>query len=130
LAAITCALAPTYVLRWHYGFYPTTLLEHAIAATLVVFAVETWRGGHAIEWRNPLMYPTVLFLLASAISVVAAPNKVAAIGLFKAYMVEPIALAVVLVNTVTTVRRALVVFAGLGVAGLALGIPQWWFLKR
>jgi O-antigen ligase len=117
-------LAPTYVLRWHYGFYPTTLLEHAIAATLVVFAVETWRGQHRIEWRSPLTYPTLVFLLASAISVVVAPNKVAALGLFKAYMVEPVALALVLFNSVTTARRALVVFSGLAVAGLGLGVPN------
>ena len=117
-------MAPTYVVRWHYGFYPTTLLEHAIMATLVVFAVETWRAPNCIVWRSPLTYPTLLFLLASAMSVVAAPNKVAALGLFKAYMVESIALALVLVNSVTTARRALVVFSGLALAGLALGIPN------
>jgi O-antigen ligase len=110
--------------RWHYGFYPTTLLEHAIVATLVVFAIETWRGGYHPEWRSPLTYPTLLFLLASAVSVGAAPNKVAALGLFRAYMVEPIALAFVLVNSVTTARRALVAFSGLAVAGLALCIPN------
>jgi putative inorganic carbon (HCO3(-)) transporter len=110
--------------RWHYSFYPTTLLEHAIAATLIVFAVESWRERHRIEWRSPLTYPTLLFLSASAISVVMAPNKVAALGLFRAYMVEPIAMALVLLNSATTARRALVVFSGLAVAGLALAIPN------
>jgi hypothetical protein len=28
--AITAALAPPYVVRWHVGFYPTTALEAGI----------------------------------------------------------------------------------------------------
>ena len=53
--ALACALAPAYALRWHVGFYPTTLLEVAIPASLVVFAAEYRRDRRPLAWRNPLL---------------------------------------------------------------------------
>jgi O-antigen ligase len=124
LAAITCALAPTYVVRWHYLFYPTTLLEHAIGITVVVFAVETWRARGRVGWRSAFLIPTLLLIVAAALSVLFAPSRVAALGLFRAYFIEPIAFAVVLLNVVTTPRRALMILGGLAVAGAAVGAPN------
>ncbi len=121
---MTCALAPAYVVRWHYGPYPTTLLEHAIAATAVAFAYETWRRPARLDWRNPYLGPTILFLLAGAISVVVAPSQVAALGLYRAYLIEPILFAFVLVQAVTSARRALLVLAGFAVAGVAVAVPN------
>jgi len=71
--------------RWHYGLYPTTLLEHAIGATIVAFAVETWRGGaRRLTWRTPFTVPILLFIVAGALSVFAAPSRTAALGLYRA----------------------------------------------
>lgn len=121
--AITCALAPAYTVRWHIAFYPTTLLENAIVLTVLIYVFETVRGHHAIHWRNAFVIPTLLFIVAGAISVVTAPSLTAAAGLYRAYIVEPIAFALVLVNVVRSPRRALLVTAGLmlgaTVAGLA-----------
>jgi O-antigen ligase len=121
--ALACALAPAYALRWHVGFYPTTLLEVAILASLVVFAVEYWRDGRPLVWRNPVLIPTLLFVVAGAISVLVAPNRVAGLGLYRAYLLEPIAFGFVLLNVLRTPARALLVvgglFAGATVAGLA-----------
>src|SRR5712692_6423192 len=115
---------PAYVVRWHYGFYPTTLLEHAIVATVVVFAVETWRAHGRLVWRTPWTVPALLFILAGAISVVTAPNKFAALGLFRAYLIEPIVFAVVLVHAVTTWRRAVLILSGFGIAGAVVGVAN------
>ena len=111
-------------MRWHYGFYPTTLLEHAIAFTVVVFAVETWRARGQVHWRGPFTWPALLLLVAAALDVVAAPGLSAALGLFRAYFIEPIAFAFVLVHVVTSVRRAYVVLGGLAVAGIWVGAPN------
>ena len=124
LAAITCALAPAYVVRWHYGFYPTTLLEHAILATIAAFIVEAWRARERVAWRTAFTWPALVFVLAGAISVVAAPNRTAALGLYRAYLLEPIAFAFVLFHIVTTWRRAALVLSGFAVAGMAVGIPN------
>ena len=112
------------MLRWHYGFYPTTLLENSILVTLLAFAVETWRGHEAMEWRTPFTAPTLLLILAAAISVVVAPSRLAGLGLFRAYFIEPVAFAFVLMHSVTTWRRAALVLAGLGVAGAIVGIAN------
>src|SRR5438045_964929 len=117
-------MAPTYVVRWHYGFYPTTLLEHAIVVTVLVFAWETYRDRGRFEWRSELLWPSVLLVVAAALDVATAPGKLAALGLFRAYFIEPIAFSFVLVHIVRTGRRALLVLAGLGVAGVAVGAPN------
>jgi O-antigen ligase len=117
-------LTPAYVLRWHYGFYPTTLLENAILVTLLAFAAETWRGHHALVWRTPFTAPTLLLILAAAISTLVAPSRVAGLGLFRAYFIEPIAFAFVLMHAVTTWRRAVLVLSGFGVAGIVVGIAN------
>lgn len=112
------------MVRWHYGFYPTTLLEQAIGLTVLVFAIEAWRGRDHVDWRTQLTIPALLLIAAAAISVVMAPSRIAALGLFKAYFIEPIAFALVLLNVVTTARRALLILAGFGVAGVIVGVPN------
>jgi len=111
--------------RWHYGFYPTTLLEHAMGATVVAFVIESWRGGvRRFTWRTAYSIPVLLFVVAGLISVFAAPSLQAAAGLYRAYILEPIAFAFVLVHVVTSSRRAFVVLGGLGVAGIAVAAPN------
>jgi len=81
------------------------------------------RSGNALAWRGPFTLPALLFIVAGAIAVVAAPNRTAGLGLYRAYILEPIAFGLVLGNVLRTPRRAALVAAGLGagaaVAGLA-----------
>lgn len=111
-------------MRWHYGPYPTTLLETAIVATVLAFAVETWRGHRALEWRTAFTVPALLFILAGAVSVLVAPSTVAGLGLFRAYLIEPIAFAFVLMHAINTTRRALLVLSGFAVAGMVVSIAN------
>src|SRR6266849_4350358 len=90
LAALTTALAPSYLVRWHIGFYPTTLLEISILLTAATFAVETLRQRARLQWMLPITLPALLFLLAGLIAGLVAPNR----------------------------------FAGLGLVGLAVGLPN------
>ena len=90
-AAVTCALTPAYTVRWHLGPVPTTLLENAIIVTVALFAVETIRQRTQVIWRTPMLFPAALFLIAGAISVVVAPDHRAALGLYRAYFIEPMA---------------------------------------
>jgi O-antigen ligase len=124
LVALTCALTPAYVIRFHFGFYPTTLLEIAILLTVVAFAIETWRQRTQVEWKSPFTIPAILFLVAGVISILVAPQPVKALGLFRAYLVEPIALFVVISTVVQSRRRALLVLGGLAIAGAVVAIPN------
>lgn len=122
--AVTGALMPAYVIRYHFGFYPTTVLEIAIVATIAVFAVETWRQRSPIAWWSPFLVPAVLFLVAGVISVLVAPQPIKALGLFRAYLVEPIALFIVISTVVTTRRGAMMVLGGVAVASMVVAIPN------
>ncbi len=113
-----------YTVRWHLGFYPTTLLEIAILATLAAFVVETLRGARRLDWRTPFTIPAILFLLAGAVSVAAAPDPRSALGLYRAYIIEPIAFFAVVATVAHTLERALLIVAGLGASGLLLAIPN------
>ena len=117
-------LAPSYVVRWHYGPLPTTLLETAILVTLLAFALEWWRSRAGLEWRVSFTAPTLLFVVAAAMAVVAAPSRVAGLGLFRAYMIEPIAFGLVVMHVVTGARRALLILSGFAVAGVVVAVPN------
>ena len=130
--ALTCALAPAYVIRWHFGFYPTTLLENAIWISFAVFAFEWWRARPQFVWRSPFVLPALAFIVAGAIAVVAAPNRTAGLGLYRAYLLEPIAFGLVLTNVIRTPRRAVLIVGGLAagitVSGLANSGVVFWAL--
>jgi O-antigen ligase len=124
LAIATCALTPAYVLRAHIGFYPTTLLEVAIVVTVVAFAVEGRRLKEIPAHNTPFTVPAVIFLLAGAISVVIPPDHRAALGIYRAYLIEPIAFFFVLNNVVRNPIHAALIAAGLALAGIAVGIAN------
>jgi len=128
LAALTCALTPAYIVRWHLGPYPSTLLEDAIVFTVLAFAYESWRLKVMPSLRSPFTLPAVVFLFAGAISVVVAPDHRAALGIYRAYLLEPIAFFFVVGTVASTWRRATVVLTGLGLAGLVVGVANSVFI--
>src|SRR5207244_7708971 len=91
----TSALLPAYVVRWHVGFYPTTLLEVAILVTVAAYAVELWRARALPDLKSPFLLPAGVFVLAGLVSVAVSPGHTPAAGLFRAYIVEPLLLFVV-----------------------------------
>ncbi len=123
-AVATCALVPAYVVRWHLGPLPTTLLENAILITVAAFAVESVRLRALPIWRTAVTAPAILFLVAGAISIVVAPDHRAALGIYRAYLIEPIAFGLVLINVVSTPGRAAAVVGGLAAGGAAAGLAN------
>ena len=124
MAALSCALTPAYTIRWKYGFYPTTLLEHAVLLTVLAFAIETIRHRSRFHWRTTFTWPVALLILAGAISVVVSPDRRGGLGLYRAYFLEPVAFFLVLSTVVREARRAFVILGGLGVATLAVGLAN------
>ena len=118
-ATVAGALAPAYVIRWKVGPLPTTLLEVAILATIAVFAAETVRQRLPFEWRGPLTAPAILFIVAGAISVFVSGDHRGALGLYRAYFLEPAAFFLVVGAVASTPRRAGLILLGFG-AGAAV----------
>jgi O-antigen ligase len=86
--------------------------------------VETAVQKGTIEWRTAFTLPAILFLVGAALAVLAAPDRRAALGLYRAYLLEPIAFFIVLTSVVNTVRRAYAIVLGLAVGALAVGLPN------
>jgi O-antigen ligase len=110
----TIAGLPTYVVRWHYGPIPTTLLESLIIVTVGLYAVARWRDGWRRPLSTPLDIPILLLLLAGAISVFVAKDHRGALGLYRAYFIEPIALfyvALDLLRRTEAIGRAVLALA-------------------
>ncbi len=124
LAVVTCALAPAYTIRWHLGPLPTTVLENAILVTIAAFIVESISQKTAPYWHTAVLAPAILFLLAGAISIAVAPDHRAALGLYRAYFVEPMAFGFVLINVITTPKRAYFLVAGLALGGSVAGVAN------
>jgi putative inorganic carbon (hco3(-)) transporter len=123
-AVATCALVPAYVVRWHLGPVPTTLLENAVLITIAVFAAESVRQKALPMWRTPVTVPAILFLVAGAFSIVVSPDHRAALGLYRAYLIEPMAFALVLINVVSTANRAAAIVGGLAMGGVVTGLAN------
>jgi O-antigen ligase len=119
---LTCVLLPSYNVRWHVGPIPTDLLEVALLVTVAAYAVECRRAGTLPGWRSPYTLPAALFLLAGVISVAASPVHREALGLFRAYVVEPLLLFLVVVGTLRSEERARIVLGALWLGGLAAAV--------
>lgn len=126
----TCALLPAYTVRWHLGPLPTTLLENAILVTLAAFALESRLARQVPPWRSPLVPPAVLFVLVGAVAVGVSPDHRAALGLYRAYILEPIALFVVAAAVLKTELRARAVILGLWAGGLVVAGAQIWVVAE
>lgn len=124
LSVLTCALTPAYTLRWHFAFYPSTVLEDAIVLTVVAFAFESWRLRAIPAYRTPFTVPALIFLGAGAISVVVPPDHRAALGIYRAYLIEPLAFFFVLNTVIKSPMQATLVGAGLALAGIVVGIAN------
>ncbi len=111
---LTAACLPLYVVRWHYGPLPTTLLETLILITVALYAIARWREGARRPVSTAYDLPVIVLLAAGAISVVVAPDRVVAAGLYRAYFIEPAALfyvAVDLLKGEQHLRRSVLAFA-------------------
>ncbi|MDQ7815320.1 MAG: O-antigen ligase family protein [Patescibacteria group bacterium] len=91
-------LLPSYLLRAKLGPLPTTLLELGLLSLFIAVTVQTgktrWLAG--IESLKPWRYALLLWTLATAVAVVVAPDKISALGLWRAYILEPIVYLILL----------------------------------
>lgn len=99
---VIAVLLPTYLWRFSLGPLPTTFLE-VLWLIIVVMLVMRWRPTlqqlqAMAERARPWIAPCGLLLIAGATSVVIAPDTWAALGLFRAYLVEPILFFLLLIS--------------------------------
>lgn len=80
------AFLPLYLVRTSLGLLPTTLLELLFLALLATAIIKKKIKLDAERYT----LPATLFLLAAAVGVLISPDTRSALGVWKAYFIEPI----------------------------------------
>lgn len=115
MLGVTAACLPLYVVRWKYGLISTTLLEALVVATVALYLLGRRQEGTLRFNRTPYDLPILLLLAAGASAVFVPPDRWHALGLYRAYFVEPIAMFYVAVDLLRRPRPIGMVLLGLGV---------------
>ncbi len=141
-------LLPTYLIRLDVGPIPSTLLEGFVLITIALAVLrlrsETAQRAVSTVWESFGWYraPIVLIVIAGIVSTVIAPDTLSALGILKAYIIEPILLALVIKSVMPdradTERIITALIASATVVGtLAIlqalthfGIPDAWAIEN
>ena len=102
------------MVRWRIGPVPTTLLEVLVLLTLGLYAISVLLRQAPLPGWTRLEIPIALFLVAGVIGTFVAPDHRSALGIFRAYLVEPVAIyfvAIAILSSVASVEALLVGWA-------------------
>ncbi len=111
--AITFACMPLYVVRWHVGPIPTTLLENLVFVTIGLYVVARTRSAYWPPERTSLEVPILLFLVAGLIGIAVSYDHVGALGHYRAYFIEPVILLYIAIDLLRTAGHFRTVLLGL-----------------
>lgn len=114
--ALTAGAMPSYVWRFKVGPIPTTVLEILILATIALYVGGRMQtGGGWVPRRTGLEIPTALLLLAGLLGIAISPDHIGALGIYRAYFVEPVILFYVAIDLLRTPQQFRVVLLGLAI---------------
>jgi O-antigen ligase len=117
--AVTTAALPLYVVRFRVGPLPTTLLEVLIVLTVAFYGAVLYTERRLPRARTPYDIPIALLLVAGILGIAVAPDHVKALGIYRAYFIEAIAMFYVAVDLLRTRRDVDTVLLG-GAAGASV----------
>ncbi|TAL19138.1 O-antigen ligase domain-containing protein [Patescibacteria group bacterium] len=84
------AALPAYVARTRLFGLPTTLLEAVLLGSFLGFAAARCKNLNKLYRQSPFFYPALALLAIAAVSTFVAPDFNAALGIWRAYFLEPI----------------------------------------
>jgi O-antigen ligase len=115
MLGVTAGCLPLYLVRWKYGPISTTLLEVLVVVTIAFYLLGRRQEGTLRFNRTPYDVPILLLLLAGASAVFVPPDRWHALGLYRAYFVEPIAIFYVAADLLRRPGQVREVLLGLGI---------------
>jgi len=132
-------LLPTYLLRLDIpislgplNHLPTTLLELLFFALLLSW-LATHKYSEARHNLEPWGSGLLLLFVGSVIGVLIAPDTLSALGIWRAYFLEPILFLIIFVETVKDAKMRRNVIGALGIAVMIIGVlaiiqkfTGWW----
>lgn len=134
---LVVVLLPSYLVRFELFKIPMTMLEGMILVVFFVFAIKKLRiirqsRIRALRIRNvaiktkALWIGIALFLVAATISIFISPDIRAALGIWKAYFIEPILFFIVFIQTINLKRDFRSIFGTLAIIFVLISIYAIW----
>jgi O-antigen ligase len=124
-------LLPSYLIRFNISIIPSTVLE-----VMIIILFFTWLIRIFIDKSEPTSclkriwfpwrWPVLFFIIAGTIAVFISPDTRQALGLWKAYIIEPVLLYLVFVNTVRNKQQIKMIVFGLGVSVAFVSLVTIW----
>ena len=132
LISLICFAPFLYMVRFSAFGVPTTLLEILIYAAAIITIVIKIRNKSKVQnsklkiksiiHNSPFIIPIILFVLSGIISVAIAPDKREALGLFKAYIFDPILFFFVLIYNLKDGKDLKIIFRSLVLSGVFVSV--------
>lgn len=134
---LIAALPMSYLIRFSFAGLPLTVLESMILILFALWSWGKWRRRELVKLDSRLCLWLWFFFLAGIISVFISPNTLGTLGIFKAYLIEPVLLFMVMSDildtndlstlvSVASLGAVLVGVFGLGQRFFGLSIPVPW----
>lgn len=123
-----CALLPTYLLRFQIPILgtgltiPATVLEILFWLLFGAWLITHKDKANAKKALNKWKYPLILLITASIISIANSPDLRAALGLWRAYILEPILFFFIYTSVITTGEGRQKTVRALAVATIIIGL--------
>ncbi len=122
--ALVVLFLPVYVIRFSIGPLPSTVLEIMLLVVIVVWGIRTFRERlrlHACPAFLPWRWLVLAWVAAGTLAVIISPDLRGALGLWKAYIIEPTLFFLVFVNVIRTRRQLSTVLWALGASTVLIG---------
>ncbi len=124
---LTILFVPAYLLRFEFLSIPMTVLEIMVLVIFVVWLIKVFFQSKD-NWSEkckyiywPWRWLTVLFVLVGIVAVLISPDTRQALGLWKAYILEPVLFFVVFVNVIKTKKHIQSILWALGALTVIVG---------
>lgn len=130
---ILMALLPSYLIRFEIFSLPTTFLEAMLLIIVSIwFIQEGWprikkRLKKEIPYEPyPFAPQIVLLMTAATLAMWLSPNSWQALGLWRAYFLEPILFFLIFINIIDKRKKLERTFIALGISALAISLLAIW----
>ena len=97
-------LLPIYLIKLNILGIPTTFLELILIGTFTGFFYKLLKERHDIKFYN-FFIPIIIFLISAIISTKISSHYISALGILKAYIIEPILFFIIFINTFKTKKE-------------------------
>ncbi len=113
--ALTAAAMWSYVWRFKVGPIPTTVLEILVLATIGLYIAGRLQSGGLRYQRTRLEIPTALLLVAALIGIAVSPDHIGALGIYRAYFIEPVIMFYIAIDLLRAQQHVRIVLLGLAI---------------